>query len=59
MNPIAYDLYAAVTCGWIFGALFWILTVISALMHFLTAKFCRKPGATTSFVKNKNIYNNR
>ena len=54
-NSIAFDLYVSVVSGWIFGALFWILTVVSGLMAYLASKFCKKPGKTTEFFKNSSI----
>ena len=54
-NEIAYDLYVSVFCGWIFGFLFWALTIISAVIHFLTKKCCNKTGRSNEFLKHSSF----
>ena len=50
-NDIAYDLYVSVMSGWIFGFVFWALTIISTVLLFLSKKCCKKTGKTNAFLK--------
>lgn len=54
-NDLAYGLYVSIFSGWVFGAIFWILSVYSAIQAYIATKCCGKTGSFTELLKNTSI----